>query len=86
MAPPRDLSSGFRALVLLLISYFSTRAVIGAPATTGAVVQQIGDGQIQVPGSPPSASSFFRAIDVAGHDIVYIVSVGLNSLGNSTTW
>lgn len=85
MTPIHDLLPGFRGLILFCIFDFGARIVSGAPATSGVVGIQIEDGQIQVPASPQSATSLYKAIDVAGHEIVYIGSVGLNSLGSSTT-
>ena len=57
----------------------------GAPATTGVVVVEIPDGQIQNPVHTKSGLSFFKATDVAGDEIFYVASVGQNTLGSSTT-
>ena len=83
----------FTALLLrllqLLISFTlvltSIHVVNGAPATTGVVVIEIPDGQIQNPIPTKSGLSLFRATDVAGDDIFYVGSVGQNTWGSLTT-
>lgn len=63
----------------------STDAVNGTPATTGVVVIEIPDGQIQNPTPTKSGTSFFRGTDVAGQVIFYVGSIGQNALGATTT-
>ena len=58
-----DLLSGCRGLILLCIFDFGARVVSGAPATSEVIGIEIGDGQIQVPASPQSATSLYKAIE-----------------------
>lgn len=63
----------------------STNPISGAPATTGVVVNEISDGQIQIPIPTTSGTSLFKATDVAGQELFYVGSVGQNALGSTTT-
>lgn len=76
-------------LLQLMVSFTlvltSSPVVKGAPATTGAVVIEISDGQIQNPVPTKSGLSLFKATDVAGDEVFYVASVGQNTLGSSTT-
>ena len=70
----------WRTSFLCMICMVS-QSINAAPAAT---VIQIGHGQIQAPTSSPAIGTFFKAT-VAGYGIFYEASVGLNSIGSSTT-
>ena len=72
-------------MVLLTSVLTSINVVNGAPATTGVVVIEIPDGQIQDPIPTESGTSVFKATDIAGNEIFYVGSVGQNALGSTTT-
>lgn len=67
------------------ILLFKIHVVNSAPATTANVVIEIPDGQIQNPIPSQRAPSLFKATDIAGHEIIYVGTVGLNTLGSSIT-
>ena len=69
-------------IILVLVS---SRVVEGTPATTGVVVIQIPDGQIQDPVPTKTGLSFFSATDIAGHEIFYVGSVKQNTVGSPIT-
>lgn len=83
-----NLQKGWSVLHQAVFATFLLRiigTVSSTPPTTKNVVLQISDGQIQNPIPTQSATSLFKATDIAGLNIIYVGSVGLNTLGSSTT-
>lgn len=74
--------------ILATFVLFEIGLVNSAPATTGVVAIEISDGQVQNPVPTQAALSplsLFKATDIAGHEIIYVGSVGLDTLGSSIT-
>lgn len=85
-----DLLSGFRGLILLCIFDFGTRIVSGAPATSGIVGIEIGDGQIQFPvplrSVVTSTLSFQHAVSLSNSHEATITTLSQTTLfSNSIT-
>ena len=63
----------------------SSPVTANGSTTTGVVVVEIPDGQIQVPVPTKSGISLFKAIDLVGYEIFYVGSVAQNTSGSPIT-
>ena len=77
--------SVFQKSILATFLLYIIGTVKSAPATTQNVLREIPDGQIQNLNPTQSVPSLFKATDIAGVEIIYVGSVGLNTLGSLTT-